>query len=203
MNISALTDPNPKPYLDINCNNIRCHIINCDTLHTALLTASDVEADTGVFDQVTTSFLVNNSFNDSIFASFQSSSLTLNSLQQTSTACDSLRLSSPHYNLATNVFTSPIHGRYQFSFDCSAINQVAVQLVSVTMTPFINGIPRIPRLLNISTTALSQGNSIGFSDIYSLNVGDTVSYTITNSNAAVNAITITGMTFSGYQLNTS
>lgn len=201
MNISSLTDPNPKPYLDINCHNLRCGIINCDTINTAVITTSDIEADTGVFDQVTTSSLINNNFNDSEFVAFQSSPLTLNNSTQTSSACDTSRISSAHFNLITNVYTAPRNGSYEFSLDCSAINQAAVQLVSVTMTPIINGISRIPRLLNFTTTALSQGNSIGFSDIYNLNTGDTVSYTIANSNAAVNSITISGTTFSGYQLN--
>lgn len=206
MNISVLTDPNPKNYLDINChninnNNIVCNDINCNNVDCNDIVSNDINSVTGTITTLTAVTINNVGSIGSLFKSTQSGTISLTSLANTTNVCDIAEIPSSNYNLSTNVFTVPKSGRYQFIISCGVSNAAASQSVQILVIPVINGNLKIPRGLSYPTTVLSYLNSINVAEIYNLILGNTVSYQIVNANSTANTIFLSGTEFSGYFIN--
>src|SRR5579871_6428188 len=112
MNISALTDPNPKPYLDLNCHDINCNDISCN-----VLTANNI---------------INNGAVSSSFSAYSNGNATISAGGSVTNLCNLFEISNPNFNLSTNVFTAPVTGNYLVNFAFSVTNTGTSQHINLT-----------------------------------------------------------------------
>lgn len=154
MNISAFTDPLPKNYLNINCHDINCNRI------------------------VANSSVVANRYN---FVAIQNTPVAVNAGLDTFVTCNATLFTDPAFNLATNTYTAPVSGDYLFNFSTNVETVVAVASLSILCAIIKNGVTYGKnKFLYYTSTALSQKNSICFSELVRLNQGDTVNFRVSN-----------------------
>lgn len=170
MNLSALTDPLPKNYMNINCNT---------------LTANQV-IDVGQ--------------ESSAFNAYQSSPTNATPSVNLPTACDTFRVASSNFNLATNVYTVPRTGKYYFSIETMVTNTVAVQDVKLSINITVNNlsIGAPPKVVQFPTVSLTLTNSVSNSAILSVNAGDQIRYSLLNTGTV--ACLVSNTMFYGFEL---
>ncbi len=168
MNISALTDPNPKNYLDINCHNINCNILTANSI-------------------------VNNSSSSSVFSVYSTGNRTISAGQSCTDLCDTFEIANTNFDIVTNVYTAQSAGDYEVNFSFSVANAgVPPQHVSIVYTA---GFSPITFSADYTATIASQRNSYSMSRIVRLTVGQTIGYSIT-AQAGIGNLTINNILFS-------
>lgn len=169
MNISALTDPNPKNYLDINCHNINCNILTANSI-------------------------VNNSSSASTFSVYSTGNRTISAGQSCTDLCDTFEISNSNFTMSTNTYTAAAAGDYEVNFSFSVTNAGAPpQHVSVVYTA---GLSPITFSADYTATIASQRNSYSLSRIVRLTAGQSIGYSIT-AQAGIGNLTINNILFSG------
>ncbi len=171
-----LTNVGPKPFLNINCNNVNCNV----------LTANQI---------------IDLGSSSSLFNYAQSGLLVMANGASTSTACDTFLIASTDFTVSTNTYTAPLTGNYRFDLQANFVNLNNPQDVYITLGFLVNSVSSgVVRALSYPAATPLISNSSIKSDLIHLNVGDTVNYIITNVNSVVNTIRLTGCQFMGVLL---
>lgn len=169
-----LTSVGPKPFLNINCNDI-----NCNDLVAASIT--DLSAQSSIF---------NANQSAGMFSTLAQGAAVTN-------ACDAASISNANLNLGTNVFTAPVAGDYSFSLQFDATNLANPQDVRVTGAFSVNAVVGTNRIIYYPAAVALLTNSFAMNDIFRLAVGDTVGYRIRNDGLVANNVRITQAQFIG------
>lgn len=152
MNLSALTDPLPKPEMNVNVN---------------ILTANQI---------------INNGFISSLFSCYQTGAVTLISGASSSTLCNTSVIASSNFNLGTNLYTAPVSGQYDFYASVTILSTIASSIVSGSLQFLVNGVGIYPaRLIAIASSAVGQGCNVDINCPLQLLSGDVVSCVATNT----------------------
>lgn len=170
-----LSGVGPKPFLDINCNNINCNI----------LTANEV---------------IDNSAVSSLFCYYQSGAVNVPTSTSLLVAMNTASIANASFNVGTNIFTVPVNGDYRFDVSFNVTNTVINQEMASSLLLRVNGAD-FPS--SSSTNFLGPGsgqrtNSVSFSLSLPLVAGDLVGFRLTNGSAST--ANITGGRFLGQLL---
>lgn len=170
---TLLTSVGPKPFLNINCNNITCNeLIAKNIIDSSPLVVFNYEELPGVFG--------------------------LPAGARRTNACTSPVVPNADFVIATNIFTVPITGTYVFDLQLN-VRSAIVQDISCTVTFFINGIINtLSYTQAFHANVVDQTQSLSNHNVLNLVAGNTVSYQIQNTGTT--AIQVFATRFSGQQI---
>ncbi len=141
MNISVLTDPNPKNYLDINCHNINCNSLQANDINFSDLNVNNITCDSLLANSISCVDLdINGNYTlpgtapdegqiitlsggnmvwKNLFDGFQAqrrvSSVIIAPTASTRNICNVL-LAGTNYNTTTFTYSTPVRGIYEFTY---------------------------------------------------------------------------------------
>lgn len=223
MNLSALTDPNPKNYLDINCHNINCNEIQANNLTFTDLDITNLNCvnlsindnytlptDTPINGQALTCSGGTPKWRDT-FNGFQAQLVGPNVLLaptiNTRNICNFLTLGT-NYNVLTFTYTCPVYGEYEFHYTInwqwtSTVNPASGQLDSSFVFnddgEIFFGYVQGETFAAAGTTQTFKG--INTVTVYrQLQAGSTVQISVANNSTANNVEIMTGNTLFGGRL---